>query len=197
MKLKLVIILASLLSLNSLVSCVATSVVEEINETAAYDTASAESKSEGLKMGRLAIAIAGNTPNVTLLADSIEICNILTGNSTERYTEKGNIKLSANGDCPLPVQTFTPWTPPALPSGNSGAYIKIHGELISYLENGAPLPLFEGAMYTPLEGSIQENLTTKTTVELYDNCPLYCIIDGKLEKAMIPINFDVNLEEWE
>lgn len=196
MKQRLVIILTSLLSFNFLGSCVATSVLEEINGTAADEIISATSKSEGLKMGSLAIKIANNAPNATLLTDSIEVCNILICNPTEGDTGKGSIKLSGNGDCALPVQTFTAWAPPALPSVNSGTYAKLHGKLLTYLEDGTPFPLYDGAMYTPLEGSIQENLTTETTVEIYDNCPLYCITDGKLEKALASIGFQISVEEW-
>lgn len=197
MKRNLIIILASLLSLNFLISCVATSVVEDINNTAIGSGVSGGSKSEYLKMGIMAIVIRNSVPNITLLADSIEVCNVLISNPNEEYAKKGSIKLYSNGDIALPVQEFTPWAPIALPSGTSGSYIKMHGKLLSYLENGAPLPLFEGVMYTPLHGTIYENLTTEITIELYDNSPLYCIIDGKLEKALVPIDFEIGVKEWE
>lgn len=204
MKTRMQFILPIFLLTTSLTSCITSSVVDEIDETTQNYTPLQESKSEETGIGKLVINIKNTAQNTTLQIDSLEIYNIRSsqGNKGLPIGITAPIKLEYGSAIQspalaLPEQTITPWAPPALPENSTGAYLKIYGKLHSYIEDGQPFPLHEGAMYTPLSGKITEGNTREIQITLHDNCPIYCIIAGNPEKVLKSISFAPHVVGWE
>lgn len=111
----------------------------------------------------------------------------------------------------IPVQILTPWNPAQHITGSKNTYAKIHGTMYTYTADNTLCPLYTGTMYYPLSGTIPAATTEITAVALTDtstlhpipititlqpNCPLYAIINGRLEKVLQPITFTVTVEDW-
>ena len=173
-------------------SCITSTTIEEIEKP--FTTK--ESDPAYTNMGYISITLQNNAKGTLLLLDSIELCNIsvITGNGN---IKKGNAKIQENSLLVLPEQTFSPWNPAVLPSGSLNSYIKIHGKLYTYLADGKTMLLCSGPMYTPLQGHINPGKSTNTTIEMYDNCPIYFENNGVMTKALQAIGFDVSIVDWE
>ena len=192
----------------SLASCVMTTTVEEINEAVERNGSCINSKSNEISKGQFSILLKNNANNTCLQIDSIQICNIHVADSATNTIVKGNKtiyinsqiefgKLACTSTATLPIQIFTPWTPETLPQNSNNTYGKIRGRIYTYLSDGTPIILTEGPLYFPLQGKIISNALTTTEIELADNCPLYYELDGKMEKALNTINFNVTVDDWQ
>lgn len=54
--------------------------------------------------------------------------------------------------------------------------------------------IHKGDVFIPIDTSnIKKN---KISLELYDNCPWFCIIDGNKWRVLQSINFGVDIEDW-
>lgn len=192
----------------SLASCVMTTTVEEINEAVERNGSCINSKSNEISKGQFSILLKNNANNTCLQIDSLEICNILQEDTTTNSLVKGKKtiyinsqiefgKLACTSTATLPIQTFTPWTPETLPQNSNNTYGKICGKIYTYLTDGTPILLTEGPLYFPLQGKITSNTLTTTEFEITDNCPLYYELDGKMEKAINAINFEITVNDWQ
>ena len=184
-------------------SCIATTTIEEIEKP--FTTK--ESDPAYTNMGYISITLQNNAEGTLLLLDSIELCNIKPANGTStpnttitRHQPALELTYSTtytSATTPLPVQKFTPWTPDNLPEESTTAYIKIHGKLYTYIADGKTMLHCSGPMYTPLQGHINPGKSTNTTIEIYDNCPVYYLTDSTMTKILRSINFDIDIEDWE
>ena len=184
-------------------SCIATTTIKEIEQT----ITTKESDPAYTNMGYISITLQNNAEGTLLLLDSIELCNIKPANGTStpnttitRHQPALELTYSTtytSAATPLPVQKFIPWTPDNLPEESTTAYIKIHGKLYTYLADGKTMLHCSGPMYTPLQGHINPGKSTNTTIEIYDNCPIYCQTDSTMTKILRSINFDIDIEDWE
>lgn len=183
-------------------SCIASTTVEEIDET----INTKETITTPTNMGLITITLQNNAEGTLLLLDSIQLCNIKTENANINTItiskHQPAMKLSNNSsfsttEINLPSQKFIPWAPDKLPEESKTAYIKICGKLYTYLTTGETLLHCTGPMYTPLQGLIHPKRNTTIKIEIYDNCPIYCQSDSTLYKILIPVNFDVSIDEWE
>ncbi|MBQ7773918.1 MAG: hypothetical protein IJ383_07625 [Bacteroidales bacterium] len=204
-------IFPTILCLNILCSCVAESIKDEVDSAVNSKNGAIEIKSAQYKEGSLTLQIMNSAPNTSLQIDSIEICNIMLKNENTGLEATGNIMLLQNQSGTLygygatlltpaakaAVQTFTLWSPSTLPHNSTGMYIKIYGNMYTYIADGALFLLCEGPMYFTTKGSITENRTTELTFEIADNCPLYSQYNGRMTKVLQSINFDVTVEDWE
>lgn len=209
-------ILAAALCTSIMQSCIMSTIVEDINQTAGNKETPLNSKTNTLHTSYLILQIQNNAPNTTLHADSMEICNILLPGETAPEPLRGNIALAFTPDssgqncihlpygtsstaspATLPAQTLTPWNPTELPHTSPGTHLKIHGKICTYLPDNTPMPLYEGVMYVPLPGTITANRNNILLIELYPNCPLYCITNGKTAKVLQTIQFSVSVENWQ
>ncbi len=186
-----------------------TSVVDEVEESIA--TNKAESPPKSIKEGTLTLRIYNKADNTTLWIDSIEICNILLEDRTTGGLKLGNITLFKSlGNTHLefgnmmrttemhfPEQTFAPWSPYTLPENSDNMYLTIHGQMFTCLPDNNLFPIYTGPMYFTFSGSIKAGDTTNIEFELYDNCPLYCKINGKMETVLNSININVTVNDWE
>ena len=189
-------IMAIMICTGVLESCVISSVVEDIDETIDKMVLAEGSKSYEMKEGYLSIHIYNNADNTLLEVDSIEICNVLVRDEMYDGVKRGNIVLD-NPKQKLLVQTFKPWNPIETPQNSKDMYVKIYGSIYSYIGNQKQYLICSGPMYFTFKGEITENQTTEINFELYDNCPLYCQVNGKMEKALQSISFSVSVEDWE
>ena len=185
----------------ALTSCIASTTVEEINNTVNTSNAPITLKSDEIKQGTLVISIQNNADNTLLTIDSLTLCNVLTPNKTGGKPKRGNITIFPQEETfppiQLPTQTITPWTANQLPRPGSGAYITIHGKLHTNTSTNTPYLLYQGAMYTPFSTTISEATTTTATITLYPNCPLYIIHNGTLLKILQEITFMPFVWDWE
>ena len=196
-------------------SCIMTTIVQEIEETVTqqelYTT-----KGETHKEGLLTLQIENNAENIMLLIDSLEICNIQlidpTGeitynndltiiNSTTTLFYGTNISFS---ESIVPAQKLTPWNPAELPSLSNNSYAKIYGTLHSYLPNNETYPIYTGIMYYPISGTISASKSgitisspTPLAITIHPYCPLYTMLNGKIEKILQPITFTATVDDWE
>lgn len=177
-------------------SCVMTTIKSEIEDTVNTAPGNLKIKSEELKYGYLTLQINNTAENTILQIDSLEICNIQVPDNETGLARKGNIMLDSTA-AKLPVQTFRPWEPNTLPQHSSKMYIKIYGQMLTFLLDGTPLPLYTGPMYLSFNATITENTTTTISLNLYPGCPLYCQINGQMEKVLQPINFDATVNGWD
>lgn len=209
-------ILAAALCTGIMQSCIISTVAEGIEETVGKKENALYSKSNNMGTGCITLQIQNNAPNTTLHADSVEICNILLPEKTAPEPLRGNIALAFTpdssgqncthlpyGSCAtfpsatLPAQALIPWSTAELPHTSTGTYLKIHGKICTYLPDSTTMPLYEGTMYTPLAGTLTANQTSIIHIELYPNCPLYCITNGKTAKVLQTIQFSVSVENWQ
>ena len=184
-------------------SCIATTTIKEIEQT----ITTKESDRAYTNMGYISITLQNNAEGTLLLLDSIELCNIKPANGTATPNTTITMHQPAleltysttytSAATPLPAQKFIPWTPDNLPEESTTAYIKIHGKLYTYLADGKTMLLCSGPMYTPLQGHINPGKSTNTTIEMYDNCPIYFENNGVMTKALQAIGFDVSIVDWE
>ncbi len=187
--------LALSLLATTLQSCIMNTVKNGI-ETAVQDSNAVNIKSQQIHEGYLKLHIHNIAENTLLQIDSMEICNILIKDKTGMEITMGNLALDS-GTTKLPAQTFTPWNRITLPHNSTGMYITLHGTMSSYLPNGTLFPLYSRQMYLTFPGTISEGQTTEITIQIYDNCPLYCITNGKLTKVLQSISFEVSIDDWE
>lgn len=201
----LALIIASLM----MVSCITTTVVEEIDGT--VESNEAKSTSNDIRYGKLVLRLYNDANNSSLWIDSIEICNILLEDRTTGGLKLGNITLFKSlGNTHLefgnmmrttemhfPEQTFAPWSPYTLPENSDNMYLTIHGQLYACMPGNNLFTIYSGAMYFTFSGSIKAGDTTNIEFELYDNCPLYCKINGKMETVLNSININVTVNDWE
>jgi hypothetical protein len=68
------------------------------------------------------------------------------------------------------------------------AMVVINGEFIC-----GKYPLYDGLMFIPIYGNINKEINT-INLELYPNCPWF---DKNGNKILVPITFDVTVEDWE
>lgn len=196
MKKLFIYLLTITLTSTILQSCVMTTVISEIEDTVNSAPGNLKIKSAELKYGSLTLQINNTAENATLQIDSLEIYNILVPDNETGLTKRGNIKLDSTA-AKLPVQTFSPWEPRTLPQHSSKMYIKIYGQMYTFLLDGTPLPLYTGPMYLSFNATITENATTAISLNLYPGCPLYCQINGKMKKVLQPITFSVTVNDWD
>lgn len=176
-------------------SCVTTTVVKEIEDTVESNRNLLKSKADEIKVGYLELKIHNLTENTNLQIDSLEICNIQLQNADGISTQMGNMKLDTL-PAKLPVQTFTPWNTTTLPTSSKGMYVKLYGTMYTFIAGSQPFALWSGPMYFTFNGSISEISTTKIDFKIQDNCPLYCIVDGHIEKVLQSIQFQVTVDNW-
>ncbi len=207
----IIIKLATLIfSIPILGSCVMTSTVSEIDDIVGKTENSITTKSDKLKKGTLVLEISNTANNTSLMIDSIQICNIrIEGHSTGEVRTGNQTLPSSNNSLQINYnetiitpgikvleQTFTPWNETDHPNNTKKMYVAIYGKLITYITDNKPFTLFEGTMYFTFDGSITANETKQVKFELYNNCPLYCSINGKIEKVLSQIGFSVTVNEW-
>ena len=204
-------IIALLLAACTLESCIMTEIVEDVNEVTEKSGGNLSSKANEVHKGGFSILLVNAANNTCLEIDSLQICNILvedyvTGSITrgkktiEIASEDTLIEFGGQANTStehLPVQTFTPWTPETLPQNSNNTYLKIYGKIYTYLADSTPLLLAKGPLYAPLSGKITPNNLSITELEMADNCPLYYETNGKMEKALNTINFEVTVNDWQ
>ena len=182
-------------------SCITSTTIEEIEKP--FTTK--ESDPAYTNMGYISITLQNNAEGTLLLLDSIELCNIKPANGTAPNTtitrHQPALELTysttyTSAATPLPAQKFIPWTPDNLPEESTTAYIKIHGKLYTYLADGKTMLHCSGPMYTPLQGHINPGKSTNTTIEIYDNYPIYCENNGAMTKVLQAIEFDASIVDW-
>lgn len=204
-------IIALLIGACTLESCIMTEIVEEVNEVTEKSGGNLASKANEALKGGFSILLVNAANNTCLEIDSLQLCNILVEDSVTGSITRGMKTLEiASEDTliefgrqistytePLPVQIFSPWTPETLPQNSNNTYGKIRGRIYTYLSDGTPILLTEGPLYFPLQEKITSNTLTTTKFEITDNCPLYYELDGKMEKALKTINFNVTVDDWQ
>lgn len=186
--------ISAIFCLSIMESCVMTSVVDNINDVV-NDKITGKSKSEELKEGYLSVKISNIASNTSLQIDSMEVCNILIKDETNGMATRGNVKLN-NTTVKLLVQELLPWIPNVLPENSTGMYVKIYGKMYTFLADNKPFELCSSPMYFTFNGSVLEGRTTDVEFVVYDNCPLYCEVGGKMLKVLKSISFDVSVEDW-
>ena len=184
-------------------SCITSTTIDEIEKP--FTTK--ESDSAYANIGYISITLQNNAEGTLLLLDSIELCNIKPANGTStpnttitRHQPALELTYSTtytSAATPLPVQKFIPWIPDNLPEESTSSYIKLHGKLYTYLADGKTMLHCSGPMYTPLQGHINPGKNTNTTIEMYDNCPIYFENNGVMAKALQAIGFDASIVDWE
>lgn len=203
-------LITAILGITVLQSCIVTTTVEEINDTVWPDNTSISSKSNDYAEGSLVLKITNNANNTRLIIDSLEIYNIKITKESAKEICTGNKMLLKKGEkiqidfqetassdtINLPEQKFHPWSPKTLPANSTGTYIKIYGQICTFIGVGEPFTLTEGPLYFPFIGNITPNHTTSAEFQLYVNCPLYCQINDQIELALVPITFDASVEGW-
>ena len=187
--------IGALFCLGIMESCVMSSVVKNIDEVV-NEAARANSKSEELKEGYLAVKISNIAPNTNLQIDSLEICNVLVKDEVNGMATRKNVKLNNTASKVL-VQKFQPWVPDVLPENCTGMYVKIYGKMYTFLADNKPLELCSGPMYFTFSGSVLEGRTTDVKFVVNDNCPRYCEVGGKMVKVLQSIGFRVSVEDLE
>lgn len=202
-------IIAALTGMFTIQSCIIETITDQIESTIDNGTESLGIKSYN-DAGYLELKIHNIAENTCLLIDSMEICNIMIIDENTGKAVKGNIKVSRNSDTAriycghyivcnkttLPVQEFTPWDQYTLPEKSIGMYVKMNGTMYTFLANGEPFPLYEGNMYFTFYARINKGQTTQAGILIYDNCQLYCQIDGKISKVLQSIQFDPSIIDW-
>lgn len=190
-------------------SC-ATSTHADIEEAVSGTREIVESKSDIHNEGYLTLRINNAANNTSLQVDSLEICNILLPAEAGKQPEKGDLMLHRScdstrydygtymqsGKARMSVQRFNPWPLKKSPEKSGDMYVKIYGKMYTFIAGGTLFPLYEGAMYFTFNGSITEGQTTEISFDIYDNCHLYCEINGEISKVLQSINFDVSVEDW-
>lgn len=204
-------LITALLCVTVLQSCVVTDTVREIDDRIEEYEKTANSRSTDYKEGSLILEITNRANNISLVTDSIEICNILIKNEATGGLKTGNRMLLKNmqgvqtgfegtaytDTIKLPAQKFSPWVPDTLPANSTGMYIKIYGKILTYIAYGEPYILSEGPMFFTFTGNISDNYTLPVKFELNDNCLLFCITNDKVKRVLVPITIDVSVDEWE
>ena len=204
-------ILALILAACTLESCIMTEIVEEVNEVTEKSAGNLASKANEVLKGEFTLLLVNDANNTCLEIDSLQLCNILVKDSVTGSITRGKktIEITTEGTLiefgnqaststeTLPVQTFSPWTPVTLPQNSNNTYLKIYGKIYTYLADCTPLLLAEGPLYAPLTGKITPSSLSITKFELANNCPLYYEANGKMEKALNTINFEVTVNDWQ
>ena len=200
-------ILAATASIYFVQGCITGSVSSEMEEAVANGAEGIKSENS---TGALSLKIHNIAPNTSLKIDTLTICNILLEGSGEEPAP-GRIKLQGSydtarieyegaaicGDLTLPPQKFSPWDHTTLPDKTDLMYVRMDGTMYTYIANGELFPIYSGAMYFTFGARITENQTTQATLLIYDNCNLYCNIDGEMVKVLQSINFEPSIKDWE
>ena len=204
---KIIIILVFFMSI--LVSCVFTTITDN-NTEKAKKVYNEMTKSMDNDYGYLCINITNKAENIKFRLDSLEICNIIIDNKKD-VLKKGNIILMRmyddiifeygshvrNAEEKIISQNFIPWEPHILPYNSNKSYIKIYGKIYTIIGDGTDFLLYSGEMFIPLYGNVVKNGQSNIEMDLYDGCPWYIERNGKMEKVLASINFNVSVDDWD
>lgn len=158
-------------------SCIMTTVVDDVNQV--VENYAVKSKSNESNVGELALKIYNKASNTSLQIDSLEHGNkIIKKSSTLKFEDSVCYSIKN-----LRLHT-------------KNSYIKIYGRINCILENSRSYLIYSGTMYFPLTGKMIDTSTSQIKFELSDNCPLYYQTNGKMEKVLKSINFDVSVDKW-
>ena len=185
-------------------SCILSTITEQMETTAEDPTTR-----EPLPLGTLTITIscsteenAGETAgeptgNLTLLPDSLQLCNILTQAAEPDQLRRTCITIPGDSATIfLPPQTLHPWDETHIPWETTRCYLKIYGKLQTPSTNNQPITICSSPMYLPISGSILPGTTTHIPITITPTSPLYTISDGTLLPAIQPIGFEAYVAPW-
>lgn len=173
------------------------------------------------EFAQVSIRIQNLMPDLNLIVEGIRLCNIhLSGTyhfATETKNsfwetdtlstlniETGHLELAPNdstsfptaGSIPFIPQTTKAWYPFALPQHNTGSYIllkcKIFNQVTIWSDGKGNCA--EAAI--PLSVNFQSNRLNVITLTLEPNCPWYNIKGSSPQPLLVPITFDVTVDDW-
>ena len=196
-----------------MVSCIYTTTIKEIedvvNEQSNIESTETKTDKNDYKFGYIRFSIYHTADNIRLVLDSVDICNVLLLDGDQ--VKKGNhLLMRCDPKCNsfekgsyircvderMLVQQFDCWSPNKLISETKKSYMRIHGKLYNDNGDGSEFLLYDGFMYTTLQYGIKENMLFTVKTVLCDGCPWYIENDGKMEKVLVSIKFDVSVDDW-
>ena len=184
--------LLAAISLTTLESCILSTITEQMETTAEIPTTR-----EPSAQGTLTITLTCTAENLTLLPDSLHLCNILTQDPTSGQLHTATLSIPTDtATLTLPAQNLRPWNETDMPWETSGSYLKIYGKLQTPGTNNQPITICSTPMYHPISGNILPGTTTHIPITLTPTSPLYTISDGTLVPAIQPITFGAYVEPW-
>ena len=184
--------LLAAISLTTLESCILSTITEQMETTAEIPTTR-----EPSAQGTLTITLTCTAENLTLLPDSLHLCNILTQDPTSGQLHHTTLSIPTDtATLTLPAQNLRPWNETDMPWETSGSYLKICGKLQTTGTNGSPITICTTPLYHPICAAILPDSTTHIPIILTHSSPLYTIVNDSLVLAIQPITFGAYVEPW-
>lgn len=163
--------------------------------------------------------IKNEMPDLQLTVESIRLCNIhLAGtyHFAEKYwetdttrsilsIETGKLEVKPNeeirfpqeGSIPFIPQTAKAWNPTILPQQSKGCYLLLNCKVYNEITIWGDEKGNSAEAAIPLSVRFLSNQPSVINLTLAPNCPWYDVRGASPQPLLVPITFDVSVEDWE
>lgn len=173
------------------------------------------------EFAQVRILIQNHMPDLHLIVDGARLCNIYLSGTYHFATEEqesfwetdtlgtvtietGQLELSPDEKISFPFegsisfipQTTKAWCPIALPKLNEGSYILLKCKIFNQFTIWSDGKGNCAEVAIPLAVNFQSNHPNVIVLTLTPDCPWYNIKGSSPQPVLVPITFDVSVDDW-